>query len=104
MTQPTLFKPPARTGAMTPRQQLAHDLLAQHPDGLTATTIGQAIHQRNRCRYCHEIPCRYAQETGKTTLGQLRRRGLVVRRRTGRWQLRDQPVTGSQTDTFPEGF
>lgn len=98
----TLFPLPPATGNLKPRQQLAHDLLAQHPAGLTATTIGQRIHQRNRCRYCFERPCKYAQESGKTTLGQLRKRGLVIRRRTGRWQLRDQPIPDSaQTTDIP---
>ena len=104
MTDPTLFKPGPRDGHLTDRQQLVYQLLRDHRDGITALEAGLAVHELTRCPYCQNGACRYARETGNDVLRSLSKRGLAIRRRTGRWQLRHRPLAEApdpSTDPIP---
>lgn len=77
-----LFLVPPR---LTERQQVALDLTAG--DGATDLEVGVELHARKGCGYCREHqPCEYAASTGREVLVALRKKGLVVRRRSGLWQ------------------
>lgn len=104
--QPTLFAPPPADGNLTDRQTFVLDLLRATPGGLEDVEVGARLHAR-RGRHASVDICQWCAEEGKGVLEALRRRGLVVRRRSGSWQ----PLQGGtpeghdpSTAALPEGF
>ena len=84
-----LFRVPA-DGKLTPRQQFAYDLVRRPR---TDADVGRWLHlwYEHRCS-CSGNPvrfCPWAAQAGQEVLSALRRRGLLVRRRTGYWERLD---------------
>lgn len=97
----TLFKPPPPDGKLTPKQHLVYHLLRANPDGITDTQAGVELHTNRGCLWCRPArPCRYATDDGKAVLRSQALAPLVIRRRTGLWQLR-QPVPVRDTTPIP---
>ena len=93
----SLFPVPPK---LTDRQQAAYDYL--QGDGATAEDVGRHLHltvKEPPCRYCAEGPCMWARGSGQEALTALRRKGLVVRRRSGLWQK-----TGDRSNGGLGGF
>lgn len=108
MNQLDLTGSPHPVGAtgkpLTSKQARAYDLVRSTPGGITAEQLGAHFHDHGpdgRCTWCE-----------RTGLGFLRSKGLgplVVRRRSGLWELRDGSgtaavQTGSQLVELPDDF
>lgn len=82
---------------LTDRQRYALELLEQYELGASAVLIGLAWHTR-RGKHDGRQPCAFCESDGRGVLTELRRKGLVVRRRSGLWQsLRIASGGSSQT-------
>jgi hypothetical protein len=100
---PTLFEPPAADGNLTYRQALVLDLVRSWPEGVRADEASAAWHER-RGVHSTDTRCLYCASDGRSVLFALRRRGLVVRRRSGMWTQpgrRERPQAVGQTTTIP---
>lgn len=101
MNEPTLFTPPPADGNLTHRQAFALGLLEQQPAGLRATDVGVAVHQEfsNPCSCSATSACKWSMATGLEVLRALKKRGLVVQRKSGLWQHhRSAADPGSRSD------
>lgn len=88
--QAHLFKPGPRDGGLSDRQSLVLELLRDNPEGLRAIDVGSLLHQSRDCPHCSPTrTCEYASASGTEVLTALRKRGLTVHRRTGRWEALD---------------
>ena len=83
--QATLFTPPPADGNLTPKQRYVLDLVRTTPGGIEDVDVGARLHAR-RGRHASVDTCPWCAEEGKGVLEALRRRGLLIRRRTGAWQ------------------
>jgi len=84
---------------LTDRQQYVLDLV-ETTSSATATFVGMMLHGR-RGKHDEHRPCVYCEDEGRGVLVALRKKGLVVRRRSGLWQsLRKNPAR-NQTDEIP---
>lgn len=103
MTQPPLFDPGVK---LTDRQQFVYDYIAG--EGADALHVGHVLHERRGCRFCRpDEPCSFAHQDGRNVLNALRKKGLVIRRRSGLWQRIGETRAASDTrpvDDFPEGY
>lgn len=83
----TLFKPPMPQ--LTDRQQLAWRLTAG--EGATDEQVGVALHvvAEKSCTCSTWGLCPWAAGDGRDVLAALRKKGLLIRRKTGLWQHRD---------------
>jgi hypothetical protein len=102
----TLFTPPPADGRLTERQELVLRLVREQ-GGIRDEDAVRVVH--GDCPYCREEPCAYAGMAAREVLGALRKRGLVVRRRTGVWepagaQKRSDGRYDPAAAAFPEGF
>ena len=90
--QPSLFVLPAAP-ILTERQALALKLVTDF-GGLDAAELGAHLHAR---RGTHEAGgrCAYCGTEGRSVLSALRKKGLVVRRKTGSWQPTGPPGTST---------
>lgn len=98
----TLFRPPPPDGGLTPRQELAYRLVSARPR--LAEEVGQWLHlwfRPGRCSCSTDRNCSWSYETGKDVLRSLRRRGLVVRRRSGSWETPRGYERNRQRDVIP---
>lgn len=86
MTQPSLFPTPPR---LTIRQQAVLDAL--HDEPMQDWEAGAIWHDL-KGRHSRRHPCDYCPEAGRLVLTELRRKGLVVRRRTGLWEALSGPA------------
>jgi hypothetical protein len=102
-----LFNMPKK---LTDRQQAAYIYVAG--DGKTALEVGLMLHATRtpKCSWCvlaGDTGCDWAATDGRHAMYELRRKGLVVRRRaTGQWQHTGTPArtdTGAQGD-LPAGY
>lgn len=102
MTAP-LFDPGA--GKLRERQQVALNFLGR--EGATALDVGRNWHAHIGCMYCSpDHDCIYVESAGRSVLVSLRKKRLVVRRRSGIWQRVDTKpaeTAGLQGD-LPENF
>lgn len=105
MTAPLFDLPPK----LTENQQLAYDYITG--EGKTVRDVGIHVHlnRENPCRWCvlsGGSGCNFAEAGGQQVLGALRKKGLVVRRRSGIWQHVGAKIVRptSQTTTFPDGY
>lgn len=73
-TQPTLFDPGPAEGRLTDRQRTVYEAI--DAEGITDTQAGAVLGASERWRA----------STGREVLNALRRKQLVIRRRTGLWQ------------------
>ena len=107
---PTLFTPPPATGGLTDRQETALAHVRATPRGATDEDVGAALHAvRERRPHPAHDPCEWCATDGRSVLEALRRRDLVVRRRSGNWQAEtgQTPAAGSidpDSAEFPEGY
>jgi hypothetical protein len=91
----TLFKPPPALGDLTPRQRLMYDLLCKPRTDAEFGVWSHATRgtifdgQTSLCSCVDGTPCEWAAINGRNLLTALRRRGLVVRRRSGFWERTD---------------
>lgn len=94
---------------LTERQQFALDLIEHADGGLASDELGAAMHER-RGKHDRGVRCQWCQQEGQGVAGELRRKGLVVHRRSRRrgepprWvSLRgsSRHSRGSQTDEIP---
>lgn len=102
-----LFDPGPATGNLTAKQQIILAHLQAHPGGLRAIDIGRHLHLERGCPVClPDRTCQYASRDANVVLEQLGTSGrrLVIRRRTGLWQLVHPPVTGYDPPTAPIPF
>lgn len=99
MTDPTLFKPPAQTGALTDLQTRVLTELKHRP--LTAWDAHRTV--KPACRHCASGLCLYGEQEGSRLLKALRKRQLArYSRRDKRWHATSgYPQPGSQTDQIP---
>lgn len=108
--QPTLFTPPPATGGLTPRQEQALEHVRAAAGGATDEDVGAALHAtRERRPHPRREPCEWCASDGRSVLEALRRRDLVVRRRSGNWQALEgqTPAAGAidpRSTEFPEGY
>jgi hypothetical protein len=96
VNEQTLFPSPPK---LTGRQQSVLDLLTHNPSGLTDYDVG--MHLRRLRGLIGESD--WATRDGRSVLYALRRKRLVVRRKTGLWQLlapaeREKPRVESPLD------
>lgn len=75
---------------LTPRQQHVLDYIAASPDGRDAAEIGAMLHELRGTHRPGYERCRWCAEEGLGVLRSARLRALLIRRRTGMWQLRDK--------------
>lgn len=107
--QPTLFAPPPADGNLTDRQAYVLELVRTTPGGIEDVDVGARLHAR-RGKHASVDTCPWCADEGKGVLEALRRRGLVIRRRTGAWQATTggtpAPIDGHDPSTapLPEGF
>ena len=87
--------------SLSPRQERVYEaLLRLRPDGIDAAEAGALLHA-DRGKHSTGERCQWCAQEGRDVLSSLRSRGLVIRRRSGLWQLRsgrgvgDSAVTGS---------
>jgi|KBSMisStaDraftv2_1062788.scaffolds.fasta_scaffold03656_14 hypothetical protein len=80
---------------LTDRQRYVLELVELN-GGATATHIGLVLHAR-RGKHDGRRPCSYCEDEGRAVLVALRRKGLVVRRRSGRWESLRGGVWGPAT-------
>jgi hypothetical protein len=99
------FTPGPADGNLSDDQHHILTILHANPEGMRTLDIGRALHLEGRyqCRTCNQQrTCDFASPHALRVLGQLgtpttvnpRGRGLVVRRKTGLWQL-VQPLVRS---------
>lgn len=84
---------------LTRRQELVLDLLREHPDGRDAAEIGAWLHA-HRARRPHGVDdrCLYCASDAVGVLRSAGLRPLLIRRRTGMWQLREPDATAAGPD------
>jgi len=91
----TLFTPPPATGDLTPRQRFVYDLLSRprSDDEIGAWLYAARgvfpLTRRGGPPPTSGTPSQWFAENGRAVLSALRRRGLVVRRRSGFWERKD---------------
>jgi hypothetical protein len=84
------------------RQQLVLDALRENP--LTDDEAGALVHEA-RGKHGRDERCGWDAQEGRSVLASLRGRGLVVRKRSGYWELKrgGRSAASAQGD-LPEGF
>lgn len=70
---------------LTERQEFALRAIEKADGGLAADELGAALHER-RGKHDRGLRCEWCQSEGQGVAGELRRKGLVVRRRSGCWE------------------
>jgi hypothetical protein len=92
--QPSLFADePAAKPALTDRQHFALDAVTRQQDGLAAAEVGALWHQE-RGKHAAGVRCEWCTRDGTQLLKSLRKKGLIVRRRSGLWQSLAKPEAG----------
>jgi len=82
---PTLFDEPPRP-KLTEKQAFGLEHVRQFEEGVTADELGALLHERRRVHAAGER-CDWCASEGRSILEPLRRKGLLIRRRTGLWQI-----------------
>lgn len=108
MKERALFDAGPRTGGLTAKQALVLAILTEHGPQ-RQIDVGRLLHLARDCPVClPDRTCQYASRDAGTVLDALGTSGrqLVIRRQTGRWELRHPPVTGHDPSAadWPEGF
>lgn len=70
---------------LTERQQHALERIEAAEGGLASDELGACMHER-RGKHDAGIRCDWCQKEGQAVAGELRKKGLVVRRRSGFWE------------------
>ncbi|MDQ5821308.1 MAG: hypothetical protein M3540_07710 [Actinomycetota bacterium] len=96
--------PPNVAVTLTDRQAFVLEQVRRTEGGLTADEAGALLHER-RGKHDAGVRCEWCAVEGRGALNELRRKGLVVRRRSGHWQAivgqaAAEPVS-AQTDEIP---
>ena len=98
-------KPDRKLG---PRQEFILRRIRER-GGIETDEAGALLHA-DRGKHPPDTRCRWCEQEGSSVLVSLRNRKLVIRRRTGLWELRnaldyERPSAQLSTDDpFPEGF
>lgn len=101
--QAALFRQLPGVPTLTDRQAFALAELERVPDGLPADEVGARLHER-RGKHDAGVRCEWCPTDGRAVLVELRHKGLVVRRRSGLWQLLRRATGPADFGEFPEGF
>lgn len=80
---------------LKPAQQVAYNLVRDTPGGVTADEVGAALHERLTTRWQHPADqrCLYCGDRGKQVLGSKAVGPLVIRRKGGKYELRNPEST-----------
>lgn len=71
---------------LTDRQRFALERMLRHREGLTTDELGALLHERKGV-HADWQRCQWCSKDGLGVLRALRKKELVVRRRSGQWQL-----------------
>lgn len=94
-------KPDRKLGA---RQAFAIRRIRER-GGIEADELGALLHA-DRGKHADHVRCQWCAQEGNAVLASLRTRGLVVHRRTGRWEFRNENdyQRPSAQGELPDGF
>lgn len=84
--QTSLFEETPAEPKLTDRQRFALSELQRYREGLTQDELGALLHARNG-KHADWQRCQWCSKDGLGVLRALRKKELVVRRRSGQWQL-----------------
>jgi hypothetical protein len=73
-----------RVVELTERQQYALEQIEAADGGLASDELGACMHER-RGKHDRGLRCEWCADEGKSVAGELRRKGMVVRKRSGMW-------------------